>query len=38
MFKRMGMTYHYPEEVIAEAILVNMVAPRLAVLVERELK
>jgi hypothetical protein len=35
-FKRMGTTYHYSEEVIAEAILVNMVAPRLAVLVERE--
>jgi hypothetical protein len=34
----MGTTYHYPEEMIAEAILMNMVAPRLAVLVERELE
>jgi hypothetical protein len=34
----MGTTYHYSEKVIAEAILVNMVAPRLAVLVERELE
>jgi hypothetical protein len=34
----MGTTYHYPEEVIAKAILVNMVAPRLAVLVERKLE
>jgi hypothetical protein len=34
----MGTTYHYSKEVIAEVILVNMVAPRLAVLVERELK
>jgi hypothetical protein len=34
----MGMTYHYSEEVIVEAILVNTVAPRLAVLVKRELE
>jgi hypothetical protein len=34
----MGTTYHYSEEVIVEAILMNMVSPRLAVLVERELE
>jgi hypothetical protein len=30
----METAYHYSEEVIAEAILVNVVTPRLAVFVE----
>jgi hypothetical protein len=31
-------TYHYSEEVVLEAIFVNMVSPRLAVLVKCGLK
>jgi hypothetical protein len=34
----MGTTYHYSEEVVAEAILVDVVPSRLAVLVERKLE
>jgi hypothetical protein len=31
-------TYHYSEKVVSEAIFANMVSPRLAVLVEGDLK
>jgi hypothetical protein len=37
-FEKIGTTYHYPEEVVPETIFANMVPPRLAVLVERELE